>query len=226
MARMNGYTQSPEHVQRRIASRLATLRVKPKPVTKEWLAEEYVSKGRDCVQIGAELGRDPKTIWAWLRHYDIPTRPRGSNVAQLPRGRKPGFKLTPDQRQVLREARARDGRVPYLKNGKHWLHHEGAKAPNWKGGITPERQAFYATDEWRAAVKAVWARANATCERCEVAFKEVRKRGAFHIHHIVSFANVGMRTEPSNLALLCKPCHLFVHSKLNINGQFLKDPPA
>lgn len=80
--RVKGFKQSSEHVKRRMESRLATLKAKPKPVSREWLVMEYVTKERNCVQIGAELGRDPKTIWAWLRHYAIPIRSRGSDPAQ------------------------------------------------------------------------------------------------------------------------------------------------
>ena len=43
--------------------------------------------------------------------------------------------------------------------------------------------------------------------------KEVK----FNIHHIVSFANKDLRTDPNNLVLLCFKCHKWVHSKANKN---------
>lgn len=225
MAVKKGYQQSPEHVRRRIDARLATLKVKPKPVSKEWLELEYVTKGRDCVQIGAELGRDPKTIWSWLRHYGIPTRPRGASGGGAPHafqkgenGGWTGRTHSPETRELIRQARIADGTVPYLRDGVHWLKGKrGAETPNWKGGVTAERQAFYATDEWRDAVKAVWARANGRCERCGVSYTDVKRQGGpkFHIHHIESFAVRALRAVLGNLALLCRPCHHFVHSRAN-----------
>ena len=190
-------------------------------VTRDWLVAHYSLLGLDCVQIGGMLKRDPKTIWSWMKSCGIPTRQRGHNCAQLPKGRPPGFKLTEAHKQRLREARVADGRLPHMKDGRHWLHHDGAVHPNWKGGITPERQEFYASAEWKDACKAVWARADASCERCGTHHSATEARGTFHVHHIASFANHDLRAAVSNLALLCKPCHLFVHSRRNGAREFL-----
>jgi hypothetical protein len=59
--------------------------------------------------------------------------------------------------------------------------------PAWKGGITPERQQFYSTEEWSDAVKGVWKRDNAICQNCKKHHNTTKSRGTFHIHHIVSF---------------------------------------
>lgn len=192
-----------------------------KPVGADWLHSHYVLLGMDCVQIGGLLGKDPKTIWTWMRHYGVPTRPRGSNTDHLPKGRPPGFKLSEKHKDALRLARAKDGRLPFLKDGKHWLYHDGAVHPNWKGGCTPERQAFYASQEWREACKEVWHRADARCERCGKHHNTAEARGTFHVHHIVSFMVRETRAVVSNLALLCAPCHRFVHSPKNTRKDFL-----
>ena len=121
-----GYRQSYEHVRRRMASRLATLGAKPKPVSREWLVSEYVDAGRNCVQIGEALGRDPKTIWAWLKHYDIATRPRGTAT---PSWRKrgaanpfAGHRHSDATKQRIRAVRLMDGHVPYLlKDGSQCI---------------------------------------------------------------------------------------------------------
>ena len=42
-----------------------------KPVTKEWLMDEYVNKRRDAADIGKELGRDPKRVLEWLWGYGM-----------------------------------------------------------------------------------------------------------------------------------------------------------
>jgi hypothetical protein len=200
-----------------------------KPVSAEWLRARYWDDGRDCVQIGDEVGRDPKTVWAWMRHYGIPTRPRGADKRQH---FKPGTVSTfkgkhhdPETRALLSDQKRKSGHVPYLKNGVHHLKGKrGAATPNWKGGVTPERQAFYSSPEWRDAVKAVWARANAHCERCGAHHNGVL-RGTFHVHHIVSFMVRELRSEPSNLALLCKTCHFWVHSRANVGREFIGAAP-
>lgn len=228
MAVSRGYKQTSDHVRNRVAARLATLAAKPKPVSKDWLEARYVYEGMNCVQIGAMLERDPKTVWAWMRHYGIQTRPRGASHSALPsdgRGFR-GRSHSPATKARLSAHAVADGRVPFDRAiGPPCRGKRGADTPNWKGGATPERQAFYCTKEWREAVKVVWARANARCERCCVHHNTVGQRGTFHIHHIVSFAYSALRATPSNLTLLCKTCHRFVHSRKNISRELLKEQP-
>ena len=211
-----GYRQSEAHVRKR---------AKARPVSESWLRERYLVQRASCVDIGRELQRDPKTIWAWLRHYGIPVRPRGHDTSHLPRGRAPGFTLSEEHKAALREARLADGRAPYLKDGVHWLHTVAPSShPNWKGGHTPERQSFYVSPEWKAAVVVVWKRDDAKCRRCGLDCRDIptnERRATFCIHHVVSFSNRVLRAEPSNLVLLCRPCHLFVHSKKNIAREHL-----
>lgn len=222
-----GHKQSAEHVRKRIAGRLATLATKPKQVSRDWLRAHYTLLGMDCAQIGRMVGRDAKTVWAWMRHYGIQTRPRGGTTsphAFKAGGTSPfaGRKHTPATKAVLSAIAKADGRVPFDPAiGSYMKGRKGADTPTWRGGITPERQAFYITEEWREAVKAVWARANATCERCGKHHNTAESRGTFHVHHIVSFMVRELRAVPSNLTLLCKPCHLFVHSNANTEKHFL-----
>src|SRR3546814_8261392 len=49
-----------------------------------------------------------------------------------------GLNHTKENKDLFRELRLKDGRVPYLKDGKHWLSHEGAKPSSWKGGVRSE----------------------------------------------------------------------------------------
>ena len=90
----------------------------------------------------------------------------------------------------------------------------GEANPNWKGGVTPERQALYSSLEWAEVVKVVWARDKAICQRCGEPGK--------HIHHIVSFAVPELRADADNLILLCRDCHSWVHSRKNTEGEFVK----
>jgi len=213
-----------------------------KPVTKEWLYEHYVTKGLDTGQIGRMVNRDPKSVWNWLKDLGIPTRPRGGNKNyKSGPGAAGGFfgkhhseetkkKLrervrTDAERQKHRESKLKSGRVPYLKNGKHWLHTVGKEHhPKWKGGITPERQALYASEEWSRAARSAKKRDEYTCQRCG---KRKRKGDglSFDLHHIVSFECIPLRAVASNLVYLCEPCHYWVHGAENTEGRFILPCP-
>lgn len=96
----------------------------------------------------------------------------------------------------------------------------GAEVSSWKGGATPERQAFYSSPEWKQAARIVRARDKGICQRCSKSCKEKRDS---HIHHIVSFQNKEIRADPSNLVTLCRDCHRLIHSKggdVNGAGEF------
>lgn len=99
---------------------------------------------------------------------------------------------------------------------------KGKDAPSWKGGVTPERQAFYSTPEWSDAVKSVWARDDAKCQRCGMDYRTVdRSEMSFHIHHIDSFMIKDRRADVDNLLLVCYKCHRWIHSKYNTTKEFL-----
>lgn len=195
---------------------------------KEWLINEYITKKRTCNDIAKELNKDPKTIWSWLKKNEIPTRSRGgdSSSGSFKKGSNLwlGKKHKQETKDKIRDARIKDGHVPYLRNGEHWLKSVETKDhPNYKCGLPPERQSFYSSREWSEAVKKVWQRDKAICQKCGKHHNEEKNRGNFHIHHLVSFQVRELRCEVSNLILLCKDCHRWVHSKKNINKQFIKN---
>lgn len=217
-----------------------------KPVTKEWLHEQYVTLGRNCPDIAMEVKRDAKSVWNWLKGFGIPTRKRGGNVGN----REPKIgsdnpfsgkrhsaetkkkmsdiakkRNTLEFKKKLSEIAKAAGRVPYDPaigpNGGR----RGKDHPSWKGGFTPERIAFYATQEWINAAKTVKKRDKNTCQRCGVV-KAAGDGVAFDIHHIVSFACVELRAEVGNLVYLCEKCHYWVHGKENVNRYFIKEIPT
>jgi len=199
-----------------------------RPGTDE-LRRLYWDERLNMVQIGRRFERDQKTVFWWLRKAGIPTRPRGSNLAvQFKPGQRSAFAgrtHRPESLAKLADAARRDPRLPHLTGGEHWLKGtRGDINPNWKGGATPERQEFYRSPEWKAACVVVWQRADAQCERCG---KDHRQRNRatepeFHVHHVVSFQVRELRAEPTNLILLCRPCHLWVHSNANAGGEYLQ----
>lgn len=162
----------------------------------EWLATEY-GKGRTLAEIGEECHVTANTILNYMRRYGIATQ---STI----------------ERRVLRGTLSRLSGEANPMYGKR-----GAEVPSWKGGCTPERQAFYSSEEWARACSLVWKRDAATCQKCgQVKTDEAQE---YHIHHIVSFSHKELRAEPSNLVLLCAKCHRWVHSKRNMERLFLGD---
>lgn len=88
----------------------------------------------------------------------------------------------------------------------------GKNNPNWRGGVAPERQTLYASQEWSEVVSVVWERDKATCQVCLT--KKDDSDRQFHIHHIKSFAlHEKIRCAEKNLILVCKPCHNKLHSR-------------
>lgn len=208
----------------------ATKSIYPRPDAGH-LAMLYTEMELGCPDIGWLYDRDAKTVHVWLRKAGIATRPRGSNPAQwLTRGDPRSFSGTKHSAATkARISASSKGRKPYLRAGQHWLHTVPAdQNPNWKGGATPERQEFYRSAEWAAAIKAVWARADGCCQRCALDWRTVDRAvtPSFHIHHIVSFSVVRLRAAVENLALVCRPCHYWIHSNENIHGEFIKTEEA
>jgi len=155
---------------------------------KAWLENEYVTLEKSAETIACEQGCHHNNILYFLSKHGIPTR-------------------------SMSEIRSKKyWRLSGPANGMYGR--TGEDNPNWKGGVTPERQALYSSQDWAEAVKAVWARDEATCQRCG----EVGE----HIHHIVSFAVPELRTDADNLILLCRKCHNWVHSRKNTEYDFLK----
>lgn len=200
--------------------------------TKEWLIDQYITQGKDANQIGREIGRDGKGVWTWIRGYGIQTRPRGGKTLphSFQKGQKNPFKgqkHSQETKDRLSQIALADGRVPWGKgNQPYWLGKTGEDHPSFKGGLTPERQSVYSSNEWVDAVKHVWARDNATCQCCGRHHNTTESRGTFHIHHIISFQVKELQTEVSNLVLLCRDCHKFVHSKRNTTKKFIKEQHA
>lgn len=196
-----------------------------KPVTKEWLEQKYLVEGLGAPDIAKLVNRDSKRVWEWLRDFGIPTRPRGMNEGpHFKKGHKLGVGrvVSEEVKAKLREERKRTPNLPHLVGGTHWLKGKlPEEHPNWKGGTTPQRQQLYSTPEWKAVAKQVWRRERGVCQRCGVSRKQAGKDVNLDIHHIVGFQVEALRCVLSNLALLCEPCHYWVHSRKNKEKEFL-----
>jgi len=196
-----------------------------RPVTDEWLIDCYNNRNMTANDIAREIKKDPKTVWTWLKQIGVQLHARGiCSKGYFKKGHIGKSNHKPDTAEKIRQARLRDGGVPYLQNGQHWLKGKPkGTVATWKGGITPERQAFYSTEEWINAVKSVWRRDDAICRVCGIDHRLTDKKTMqFHIHHLKSFMHIESRAEVSNLILVCKLCHKWIHSKKNINGEWIK----
>ncbi len=161
---------------------------------KTWLYEEYIVKEKSASKIAKEQGCTENNILYFLDKHDIKTR----TVSEV-RSIKHWGAIGPDNPMY--------GRT-------------GELSPNWKGGITPDRQTFYNSKEWREVIPKVWKRDKATCQKCK---HKKNEDDEFHIHHIISFAVKKLRAVLSNLVLLCSDCHDWVHSMKNKENKFLKE---
>lgn len=193
-----------------------------KPVSRAWLVKHYIKKKLDCVKIGKIVGRDPKSVWNWLKDFKIQTRPRGHDTSHLQKGRPAGFKQSDETKEKIRAIALATGRVPYdPKVGSYMKGKKGAQTTNWKGGITPERQAVHSSKEWMKVSKLVWKRDSETCQQC--GRKQNNDRSiSFDVHHIEGFEVKQLRCTASNLVLICEPCHHWIHSKKNTKKLWLK----
>ena len=166
----------------------------PKPHwQREWLYYHYAILKKSALEIAEQMNCRDTNIYYWLHKHGIHVR-------------------------SMSEARA----------VKHWgltgtdnpmWNKKGEAHPNWLGGITPERQVFYASHKWKKVCQQVYKRDEAKCQRCGLKRETIDM--PFHIHHITSFQNKELRVDPNNLVVLCEVCHHFVHSKHNVTGIFL-----
>lgn len=88
--------------------------------------------------------------------------------------------------------------------------HKGAKAYQWKGGITAEHHLARNSDayaEWR---NAVYLRDKWMCQDCGIKCQ----KGNIVAHHLISFVErKDLRYVIENGQVLCRPCHARVHSE-------------
>ena len=197
MPNKKGQIQKGEHLSKKTEFKKGEHWRDEKPFwNSEWLFDEYVNKKRSAADIASQFGITETAILFWLKKHNIP-------------------------RRSMQEIRSQ----------KHWglsgetngmYGRTGISNPRWRGGVSPERQALYSSQEWAKAVRIVWKRDKRVCQRCGNVWNSVNGL-VMHIHHIVSFAIKEKRTDPNNLILLCEGCHRWVHSKQNTNGDFIKE---
>ena len=162
---------------------------------KEWCIENYIVKKRSSREIADEFGVTDAAILHWLKKHGI------------------------ERRDVSEARKVKKWGLVGIDNPM-W-NKRGELNPRWQGGITPERQSFYTSEEWKIACSFVWRRDDAICRRCKLDKRDSADM-PFHIHHIRGFADKNLRADPNNLILVCEVCHHFIHSKENVNDEYIQ----
>lgn len=164
---------------------------------KDWLVREYVDGRRSTGDIAKQFGVRDTAIQFWMKKHGI----KGRSISEA--------------RSVKKWGSFGEKNPMYGKRGP--------EVPAWRGGHTPERQAFHGSKEWAEVSSLVWRRDRGTCRKCSQKANDSEYR--FDVHHVEPFANVALRAVESNLVLLCRKCHRWVHSKKNVGKLFLPASP-
>jgi len=195
-------------------------------LNREWLQQKYEVEGLSTYDIGKIVGRNPKRIHEKLKHFGIPTRPRGENLKGIdnfmarPGATNPfaGSRHTDVTRKRLSEKASVP--KPYLRGARNGMYgRTGDLNPRYVDGSSPERQRLYASGMWKELVRTIYARDEYRCKRCDAPHQTQSRLCA---HHIRPWAgNPELRSDLTNLVTLCAKCHRWVHSRKNIHREWL-----
>lgn len=165
------------------------------------------------------MNRDPKNVYNKLKEFDIPTRSRAETLIKnswwsLGKEHAGKGKHRSEETKAKLSAARKGKEYPNLQGEKNGMF--GKRSPNWKGGVTPERQKLYGSKLWNEILVTVFQRDGYLCQRCH------KPNSNIHAHHIKAWADYpNNRLDLDNLITVCKECHRWIHSKKNTNREFL-----
>jgi len=162
---------------------------------REWLQTNYAKKQRSTGDIAKEFSVTDAAILFWLRKHGIP-------------------------RRTVSEARGiKHWGLPGEDNPMFGLF--GELNPNFIDGSSPERQRMYARSEGKKFICEALSIGRYCCARCGA---KKLKENPLHVHHLKSWAgNPSLRFDLLNVAVLCRNCHLYVHSNNNTTREFIHE---
>ena len=166
----------------------------PKPHwEKEWLVDQYITQKKSMGEIGEEIGCTCENVKFWLKKHGIPRR------------------TTSEARAVKHWGAAGPANPMFGKIG--------ALNPRYVDGSSPERQRLYVQSKGKDFLKAVYERDNWRCVRCDTPNTGPK---TIHAHHIKPWAgHPTLRFDLDNAVTLCRTCHCWVHSRLNVHREYL-----
>lgn len=171
---------------------------------KEWLIDKYVVQGKSTTDIAEELNKDPKTIYYWLKKYNIPRRKVGTmSQERINRNRLSVSCFYCGKEFLKSPARAKRRDKHFCTHRCSELYNSGENNVNYKGlKVDQTGRASFEYKEWR---KAVLKRDNFTCQSCG-------NNKNLHVHHLTRYADCEeLRVDLNNGITLCKPCHYEAH---------------
>jgi hypothetical protein len=194
-------------------------------LNRDWLYLKYTTEGLSTYEIAKIVNRNPKNIYQKLKDFKIPTRSRAETLKKNAWWKQglPSKRIGQKHNDKTKE------KISKTKTGKHYENLTGEKNgmfgkkgkenPNWKGGVTPERQKLYTTGKWNEIVKTIFKRDNYLCQRCG---GQHSYKNPLHTHHKKSWADYpDNRLDLDNLITICKKCHNWIHSKKNTKKDFI-----
>lgn len=157
---------------------------------KTWLEDAYIHQQRSASDIAKQFGVGETAILYWLGKHGIPTR-------------------TISEVRAIKHWGSKGKDNPMFGRTGHLNY-------NWKGGVTPQRQAEYGHPDVQKFLKSIRVREGRCCKRCG-------RKSRLDVHHIKSWADYPtLRYEASNCVALCRKCHKWVHSNANTEGEFIE----
>lgn len=104
------------------------------------------------------------------------------------------------------------------KDSRFSEQRSGEDHPNWKGGVTSQRERDMQSSEYKAWRKSVFLRDCYCCKSCSCI------GGTLVAHHILPYRDFpDIRTELSNGITLCRGCHCEFHFKYGFTEFTAKD---
>jgi hypothetical protein len=169
-------------------------RREPKPYwERDWLAREYTERKRSAAEIAAQFGTCENNILFFLAKHGIPRR-------------------TISETRLVKKWAVRGS-----ANGM--FGRCGDKNPRWIDGSSAARYRTGTTSFLKDLIRAVHDRDGWRCVRCG---KSHCLHGRLHTHHIKPWAgNPDCRLLMINIISVCQQCHNWIHSKQNVNCEYL-----
>lgn len=180
-------------------------------LTKSFLEQEYIINKKSVNIISKEQNMDKKTIFRYLKKYNIKTR----SSSEAKKGYKYSLEHREKQSKAMKEAYSKHGiececLMCSAKRGKYVANNN----PNWQGGIGKLPYAFEFTVELKEKIRK---RDNYQCQNCGMTEEEhlIVVGKELHVHHI---DYVKLNCQENNLIAVCGSCNI----RANYNRDYWK----